>query len=116
MASLSYFREGINFMAPQTDLPAVWDSYQNVVENLREKGLTEGITITSYYEDRQGEKYETSWTINPLPLEGSGYSEYKANEDEVQTLEDQARALEGISRDLEVVKEATDHGRDGQEG
>ena len=44
-------------MAPQTDLPAVWDSYQNVVKNLRDKGLTEGITITSHYEDRNGEPY-----------------------------------------------------------
>jgi hypothetical protein len=55
ITELPYFRNGINFMAPQTDLPAVWDSYHNVVENLRDKGLTESITITSYYEDRQGE-------------------------------------------------------------
>jgi hypothetical protein len=47
VTELPYFRNGINFMAPQTDLPAVWDSYQNVVENLRAKGLTEGITINS---------------------------------------------------------------------
>src|SRR4028118_649692 len=106
ITELPYFQHGINFMAPQTDLPAVWDSYQNVVKNLREKGLTEGITITSYYEDRQGERYETAWTINPLLLEGSGYSDYKGYEDEVQALQDQARALEKISQDLEEVKEA----------
>jgi hypothetical protein len=116
ITELPYFRNGINFMAPQTDLPAVWDSYQNVVKNLRDKGLTEGITITSYYEDRQGERYETSWTINPLLLEGSGYSEYKGYEDEVQALEDQARALEKISRDLEEAKEAMDHSREAQVG
>ncbi|MDP8971837.1 MAG: hypothetical protein M3N45_01380 [Actinomycetota bacterium] len=97
---LPYFKHGINFMAPQTDLPSVWDSYQNVVDNLRAKGLTEGITITSKYEDRNGESYETAWTINPLLLEGSGYSEYKGYEDEVQALEDQARALERIAEDL----------------
>jgi hypothetical protein len=33
-------------------------------------------------------------------LEGSGYSEYKGYEDEVQALEDQARALEKISYDI----------------
>jgi hypothetical protein len=114
ITELPYFRNGINFMAPQTSLPAVWDSYQNVVENLREKGLTEGITITSYYEDRQGERYETEWTINPLLLEGSGYSDYKGYEDEVQALEDQARALEKISQDLEVVKETANTRHDGQ--
>jgi hypothetical protein len=100
ITELPYFKNGLNFMAPQTDIAAVWDSYQNVVQNLRDKGLTEGITITSKYEDRQGEYYETEWTINPLLLEGSGYSDYKGYEDEVQALEDQARALEKISGDI----------------
>jgi hypothetical protein len=109
ITELPYFQHGINFMAPQTDLPAVWDSYQNVVQNLKEKGLTSGITITSYYEDRQGESYETAWTINPLLLEGSGYSDYKGYEDEVQALQDQARALEKISQDFEGVKEAVNY-------
>ena len=103
ISELPYFKHGINFMAPQTDLPAVWDSYQNVVQNLRDRGLTQGITITSKYEDRNGESYETEWTINPLLLEGSGYSEYKGYEDQVQALEDQARALE---RSLKTSKES----------
>jgi hypothetical protein len=50
ITEMPYFQHGINFMAPQTSLPAVWDSYQNVVKNLRYKGLTNGITITSYYD------------------------------------------------------------------
>lgn len=106
ITELPYFKHGINFMAPQTDLPAVWDSYQNVVQNLRDKGLTRGITITSKYQDRQGEDYQTEWTINPLLLEGSGYSDYKGYEDQVQALEDQARSLEKISGDLEEIKKA----------
>jgi hypothetical protein len=116
ITELPYFQNGINFMAPQTDLPAVWDSYQNVVQNLRDKDLTDGITITSHYEDRQGERYETAWTINPLLLEGSGYSEYKGYEDEVQALEDQARALERISEDVKELKAAMDRSRDGRAG
>ena len=107
ITELPYFKNGINFMAPQTDIAAVWDSYQNVVQNLRDRGLTEGITITSKYEGRNGESYETEWTINPLLLEGSGYSEYKGYEDEVQALEDQARALEKMSEDIKEVKGAT---------
>ena len=70
-----------------------------MVENLRAKGLTRGITIISRYEDRNGEYYETAWTINPLLLEGSGYSEYQGYGDEVQALEGQARALERIAED-----------------
>ena len=114
ITEMPYFKHGINFMAPQTDLPTVWDSYQNVVENMRAKGLMQGITITSKYEDRNGESYETEWTINPLLLEGSGYSEYKGYEDEVQALEDQARALEKMSKDIEEVKAAMVHSYDGQ--
>ena len=114
ITEMPYFEHGINFMAPQTDLVAVWDSYQNVVRYLRDKGLTQGITITSYYEDRQGERYETEWTINPPLLEGSGYSDYKGYEDEVQALQDQARALEKISEDLRELKEATNHRHYGQ--
>jgi hypothetical protein len=110
ITELPYFKHGINFMAPQTDIASVWDSYQNVVENLRAKGLTEGITITSRYEDRNGESYETQWTINPLLLEGSGYSEYKGYEDEVQALEDQARALERIAED---IRQAMNHRHEG---
>ncbi len=114
ITDMPYFKHGINFMAPQTDLPTVWDSYQNVVQNLRDKGLTEGITITSKYEDRNGESYETEWTINPLLLEGSGYSEYKGYEDQVQAVEDQARALEKISEDIKEVKAAIIQRYDGQ--
>jgi hypothetical protein len=103
-------------MAPQTDLPAVWDSYQNVVKNLRDKGLTEGITITSHYEYRNGEPYQTAWTINPLLLEGSGYSDYKGYEDEVQAQEDQARALEKIAEDIEELKSEMEHPPNGRVG
>jgi hypothetical protein len=116
ITELPYFRNGINFMAPQTDLPAVWDSYQNVVKNLRDKGLTEGITITSHYEDRNGEPYQTAWTINPLLLEGSGYSDYKGYEDEVQALQDQARALEKMAEDIEELKSAMEHPPNGRVG
>lgn len=116
ITELPYFKHGINFMAPQTDLPSVWDSYQNVVQNLRDKGLMEGITITSRYEDRNGESYETQWTINPLLLEGSGYSEYKGYEDQVQALEDQARALERIAEELrKSVAERYENGGDSAE-
>jgi hypothetical protein len=36
ITELPYFKNGINFMAPQTDIAAVWDSYQKVVQNLRD--------------------------------------------------------------------------------
>ncbi len=48
------------------------------------------------------------WTINPLLLEGSGYSYYKGFEDQVQALDNQARALESISK---YIREALDQRR-----
>ena len=43
ITELPYFKHGINFMAPQTDIAAVWDSYQNVVQNLRYKGYEDQV-------------------------------------------------------------------------
>lgn len=111
ITELPYFRNGINFMAPHTDLASVWDSYGNVVQTLRERGLTQGITITSRYRDLQGENYETEWTINPLLLEGSGYSDYKGYEDHVQALEDEARAVERVASELRGLRKDLADGR-----
>jgi hypothetical protein len=113
ITELPYFRNGINFMAPHTDLASVWDSYQNVVQTLRDRGLTEGVTITSRYRDMQGETYETAWTINPLLLEGSGYSDYKGYEDQVQAIEDEARATEKIASELAAIRKHLENGRRG---
>jgi hypothetical protein len=110
ITELPYFQNGINFMAPHTDLASVWDSYQNVVQTLRDKGLTQGVTITSRYRDMQGETYKTEWTINPLLLEGSGYSDYKGYEDEVQALEDEARAMEKVASELEGIRKSLENG------
>jgi hypothetical protein len=111
ITELPYFQNGINFMAPHTDLASVWDSYQNVVQTLRDQGLTQGISITSRYRDMQGETYKTEWTINPLLLEGSGYSDYKGYEDEVQALEDEARATEKVVSELEGIRKSLENGR-----
>ena len=107
VTQLPYFQNGVNFMAPNTDIVAVWDSFENVLETLKDRDLQTGITITSYYQDLQGESYKTEWTINPL-LEGSGYFDYKNFEDQVQAAEDQARALERISESVEAAVKQRD--------
>jgi hypothetical protein len=102
-------------MAPQTDLPAVWDSYQNVVQNLRDKGLTKASPSPRTTRTARGSATRRV-DDQPLLLEGSGYSDYKGYEDEVQALQDQARAMERISEALEELKEAPDHRHYGQVG
>jgi hypothetical protein len=103
ITEMPYFQNGINFMAPHTDIVAVWDTYENVVRILREKGLTQGVTITTKYKDFQGASYESQWTLNPLLLEGSGYFNFKDFEDQVHALEDQARSLRKIAEDIGEV-------------
>ncbi|HEX2741487.1 MAG TPA: hypothetical protein VHM69_13665 [Rubrobacter sp.] len=100
ISDLAYFKEGIAFLAPNTEIATVWDSYGDAVEVLKKKGLRNGITVTVKYKDLRGKAYITRWTINPLILEGSGYADYREFEDLV-------RALEKISRDIEGLREAT---------
>jgi hypothetical protein len=100
ISDLAYFKEGIAFLAPNTEIATVWDSYSDAVEVLKNKGLKNGITVTVTYKDLRGKAYNTRWTINPLILEGSGYADYREFEDLV-------RALEKISRDIEGLREAT---------
>jgi hypothetical protein len=52
----------------------------------------------------------------PLLLEGSGYSDYKGYEDEVQALQDQALALEKSAEDIEGLKAAMEHPPNAQVG
>lgn len=99
ISDMPYFKEGIAFLAPNTEIATVWDSYASAVEALKEKGLRRGITVTARYTDTRGKPYSTQWTLNPLVLEGSGYADYRE-------FEDQVRALERISRDLEGIREA----------
>lgn len=100
ISDLAYFKEGIAFLAPNTEIATVWDSYADAVEVLKNKGLRNGITVSVKYKDLRGKAYSTRWTINPLILEGSGYADYREFEDLV-------RALEKISRDIEGLREAT---------
>lgn len=37
---------------------------------LTEKGLANGIDVTSYYRDFHGNDYHTKWNINPQKIEG----------------------------------------------
>lgn len=99
ISDLPYFKEGIAFLAPNTEIASVWDSYASAVEVLKEKGLKNGVTVRAKYKDLRGRPYSTEWTINPLLLEGSGYADLKEFEDLV-------RAAENISADIREIKQA----------
>lgn len=93
---LPYFKEGIEFLAPEAEIRAFWDTYVGLFPLLRSEGLTEGITITSKYKSLAGEPYETRWTINPLRISGTPHVK-RRGENEI------AKSLENISKDLHRV-------------
>ena len=74
LSELPHFKEGLSYLAAGAEIATVWDHHQNLVPLLREMGLYEGITVTSFYESLTGESYETPWTINPLLIPGNLYA------------------------------------------
>jgi hypothetical protein len=71
---LPYFQEGLNYLAPGAEIDVIWDTHENLLPLLRERGLQNGITATTRYESLTGDKYETSWIINPLLIAGERYA------------------------------------------
>jgi hypothetical protein len=68
VSDLPPFKKGIDYLAPGGEIPFGWDIEHQLMELLEKRGLQEGITVTSSYQDLQGRKYQTSWSINPLQL------------------------------------------------
>ncbi len=68
-----YFSRGLDYLAPGAELRCFWGSMQTLPNLLRERGLQDGITITSKYKSLTGEQYETQWTVNPLLMAGRTY-------------------------------------------
>ena len=63
-----YFKHGMDYLAPGAEIPCFWGSMIELAPLLRERGLQDGITITSRYKSITGEPHKTEWTVNPLLL------------------------------------------------
>lgn len=61
-----YFKRGMDYLAPGAEIPCFWGSMIELAPLLRERGLHDGITITSRYKSLTGEPHKTEWTVNPL--------------------------------------------------
>jgi hypothetical protein len=61
-----YFERGLDFLAPGAELSTLWGSMPTLAPFLREKGLEDGVTVTSRYRSLTGESYESVWNVNPL--------------------------------------------------
>lgn len=70
LSDLPFFKKGLPFLEPEAQIAHYWDRLPALAQLFKEKGLENGIKVTTSYKDLAGESYETEWTIHPLLFEG----------------------------------------------
>lgn len=63
LSDLPYLREGMPFLAPEEKIGCYWDALPALINQMKEKGLKDGIAVTTRYKDLAGESYETEWRL-----------------------------------------------------
>jgi alkaline phosphatase len=96
LSDLPYFKDGLPFLAPQGQITCYWDSMPSLASLLKDKGLENGIAVTTRYKDLAEETYQTQWRLNPLLYEGARIQDSKG-------MNDLVNAVEKISKDDEDV-------------
>lgn len=56
----------MDFLSPDGEISCYWDHLDRLLPLLEERGLQEGIKITTRYKDLAGESYATDWNLNPF--------------------------------------------------
>jgi hypothetical protein len=92
LSDLPYFKNGLPFLAPEGEITCYWDCMPSLVPLLKEKGLEDGIGVTTRYKDLAGESYKTDWKLHPLLFEGARIQDSKG-------MNDLVNAVEKLSRD-----------------
>ena len=87
LSDLPFFKEGLPFLAPEGTITCYWDSMPSLAPLLKEKGLEDGISVTTRYKDLAEESYETEWKIDPLLYEGAPILPSKGINDLVDAVE-----------------------------
>ena len=104
LSDLPYFKDGLPFLAPQGQITCYWDSMPSLASLLKEKGLKDGIAVTTRYKDLAEETYQTQWRLNPLLYEGARIQDSKG-------MNDLVNAVEKISEDENVDGQNNGHHR-----
>ncbi|BBL81197.1 hypothetical protein RxyAA322_30510 [Rubrobacter xylanophilus] len=110
ISDLAYFKDGLNFLAPNGQVTCHWDNLHSLLPFLEEKGLTEGITVTTRYKDLAGESYETAWTLNPFVYRDGRYVQSKGIGDVARGVEELVERVEELSQRLEALPDGRDKG------
>lgn len=101
VSDLRYFKEGLDFMEPGGAIKCYWDSLEDLLPLLRDRGLEDGVIVTVSYKSLAGTKYTDTWRINPLLFEGYRDSSYKGMEELVETVEKIQKDLRELTGDHE---------------
>ena len=96
ISDLPIFKNGLAFLAPDGEISIYWDHLESLLPHLKEKGLEEGIWVTTHYKDLAGYSYETEWLLNPFIYEHRRYVQRRDVADLVDVVE---RAVEMLSPD-----------------
>ncbi len=87
VSDLPYLKRGLPFLEPEGQISHPWGRLPDLAPVLRERGLEDGIRVTTSYKDLAGESYETEWTLDPLLFEGSGIGSSKSMTELVDAVE-----------------------------
>ncbi len=88
LSELTYFKKGLPFLEPEGEVRSYWGTMPSLVPGLKEKGLEEGIKVTTRYKDLAGESYESQWTLNPLLFEDAPLEISSGMNDLVEAVEE----------------------------
>ena len=98
LSDLPYFKRGLPFLAPEGEVTCYWDSMPSLVPLLKEKGLKNGIAVTTRYKDLAEESYQTRWKLNPLLYEGARIKDSKGMNELVNAVEKISEDVDGRNR------------------
>jgi hypothetical protein len=99
ISDLDIFKNGLAFLSPNSEIGVYWDHLDSLLPYLREKGLEEGIWVTTRYKDLAGYSYETAWKLNPFVYEHRRYVKHRDIGDLVDVVQ---TAVEKLSPDGRV--------------
>lgn len=101
ISDLPYFKDGLDFLAPDGRISLYWDHLDDLLPLLKEKGLEGGITVTTRYKDLAGEYYETEWNLNPSVYRQGRYVQHSGMDDLVRNVAQIKEAVEEIPGKIE---------------
>ena len=87
ITDIPIFKNGLSFLSPNGEISVYWDHLDSLLPYLREKGLKEGISVTTRYKDLAGYSYNTEWHLNPFIYEHRRYVTRRDMGDLVEAVE-----------------------------